>query len=177
MVSRAIVTFPDTPGIERIELLRRLFDPLARVIPAHVTLVFPFESQLPAATLRAHVERMSVGTRPFDLELNDVTAVEDEYVFLDVGPGRQQLIELHDRLYTGPLARHLSDKHVFRPHITLGRLREPEALATALAKARELVPASTAVVREITVVRLDGAAVAEREYTVELSSEPYASQA
>jgi 2'-5' RNA ligase len=174
MVSHAIVTFPDTPGIERIELLRRLFDPLAGIIPAHMTLVFPFESQLPAATLRAHVERMSIGTRPFDIELNDVAVVEDEYVFLDVGSGREQLIELHDRLYSGPLARHLSETHVFRPHITLGRLREPEALATALAKARELLPASTAVVRELTIVRLDGSAAAERESTIGLSSEPYA---
>lgn len=112
-----------------------------------------------------------MGTRPFDVELNDVTVVEDEYVFLDVGAGRQQLIELHDRLYTGPLARHLSETHVFRPHITLGRLREPEALATAVAKARECLPATTAVVRELTIVRLDGAALAERECTVELSPE------
>jgi 2'-5' RNA ligase len=167
-VSHAIVTFPVTPGIERIEFLRRLFDPLARVIPAHVTLVFPFESQLPAATLRAHVEQMSIGTRPFDVELNDVTVVDDEYVFLDVGSGREQLIELHDRLYTGPLARHLSDRHVFRPHITLGRLREPEALATAVAEARECLPATTAVVRELTIVRLDGSAFAGREFTVGL---------
>ena len=171
-MSHAIVAFPDTPHIERIERLRRLFDPLARVIPAHVTLVFPFESQLPAAALRAHVERMSMGTRPFDVELTDVAVVEDEYVFLDVGSGRKQLIELHDRLYSGPLARHLSDTHVFRPHITLGRLREPEARATALAKAREWLPASTAVVRELTIVRLDGTAVAKRESTIGLSPEP-----
>jgi 2'-5' RNA ligase len=115
-VSHAIVTFPDTPHIERIEHVRRLFDPLARVIPSHVTLVFPF----------------------------------------------------------GPLARYLSETHVFRPHITLGRHREPEALATALAKAREWLPASSAVVRELTIVRLDGSAVAERESTIGLSSEPQA---
>jgi 2'-5' RNA ligase len=69
-------------------------------------------------------------------------------------------------------ASHLSDRHVFRPHITLGRLREPGALGTAVAKARECLPATTAVVRELTIVRLDGAAIAEREWTVELSSEP-----
>jgi 2'-5' RNA ligase len=169
MTRRAIVTFPDTPAIERIEMLRRLFDPLASIIAAHVTLVFPFEDLTPTATLRAHVERMLTGTSAFDIQLSGVEAVEDEYVFLDLEAGRERLIELHDRLYTGLLATHLSNQHVFRPHVTLGRLGNRDALAAALAEARALMPAAaTAVVREVAVVRLDGAAVADREFTVAL---------
>ena len=60
---RALVFFPQGNGLHVIESLRRQFDPLATVIAAHATLVFPFTSEISEVDLRAHVERALEGSR------------------------------------------------------------------------------------------------------------------
>ena len=42
----AVAWFPGFPGIERIEAFRKRHDPMAGLIPAHLTLVFPFPTAL-----------------------------------------------------------------------------------------------------------------------------------
>ncbi|HLZ29209.1 MAG TPA: 2'-5' RNA ligase family protein [Chloroflexota bacterium] len=129
---RAVIICPPLPEPNRIGALRRRFDPLAEVIPAHITLVFPFESDLAADDLRAHVEAAVRGVGPFPIRLRGVTPIESRYLFLLVERGDADLIELHDRLYTGPLLPYLSAAFTFVPHVTIGRLPTPDALAEAL---------------------------------------------
>jgi hypothetical protein len=45
-LKRAIVIFPKFENVYPIEQLRKQFDPLARTIEPHITVVFPFESDL-----------------------------------------------------------------------------------------------------------------------------------
>jgi 2'-5' RNA ligase len=151
---RAVVVFAEGNGLHVIESLRRRFDPLARVIPAHATLVFPFTSAIADSELESHIERAVDGLLPFRARFEGVAEVEDEYLFLDASVGREAFIELHDRLYRGLLAEHLSTAHVYRPHITIGRIRDRRERETALAEARWMQPAVEWEVKKATIYQL-----------------------
>jgi len=138
MPRRAIVSFPELPEASPIFELRRRFDPLAELIPPHITLVFPFDSELTTEQLRDHVHRSVRGLAPFAVRLSQITGSEGEYLFLNVKLGNDAIIALHDRLYTGPLKRHLAVEHTFTPHLTVGRIADPVAFRDALALARTL---------------------------------------
>lgn len=112
---RALVFFPQGDGLPVIESLRRKFDPLANEIAAHATLVFPFTSEISEVDLRAHVERALEGQQPFRVRFEGVSAVAEDYLFLDAVVGSDRLRDLHERLYRGPLSAFRSTAHVYRP--------------------------------------------------------------
>lgn len=168
IVSRAIVIFPDFERIEHITELRRAYDPLAFSVPPHITLVFPFESDLTTDALAAHVTAALEGIAPFPIELRGVTGDQDEYLFLNVKRGNDAIITLHDRLYTGPLAPFLSPRHTFVPHLTVGRLERTSAFSVALAQAMRLTDTFSTVVREVAVYRIGSGDTRAIECTVPL---------
>jgi 2'-5' RNA ligase len=130
----AVVLIPrfDTP--DRIEAIRREFDPLAVMLPAHVTLVFPFAEELTPAALRDHVATATTGLGVFDIGLGQPVATADGYLWLTVTEGRAAITELHDRLYVGRLAVYRSVPHAYDPHLTIGR-RTSRRTAAAVAAA------------------------------------------
>jgi 2'-5' RNA ligase len=101
MEKRAIVILPKFDNLHLVERLREQFDPLAPLIQAHITLVFPFESDLSTEQLLSHIQQAIHGIRPFTVQLQGITGHEDEYLFLNIIRGNDLLIELHDRLYSG----------------------------------------------------------------------------
>lgn len=116
--------------MHRVEDVRRRLDTLAEAIPAHVTLVFPFEHTIADAALMSHVEEAAHGVVAFDLELRVVTCSLDHFLFLLVDKGAEQVRALHDRLYSGILRPLLSDR-AFTPHVTLGRFASADECAAA----------------------------------------------
>ncbi len=136
MPHRAIVLFPALEGIEQIEAVRRRYDPLAAVIPAHITLVFPFDSAMPRRALRAHIAQAVRGCGPFAVRLQGITGHAGEYLFLNVTEGQAEVVALHDRLYSGALAPYHAREPAYQPHITVGRLSEPGAFRRALQAVR-----------------------------------------
>jgi 2'-5' RNA ligase len=126
--TRAIVAFPTGADLTRIEAHRAVHDPLAGTIDAHLTLVFPFAG---AVDLEALAERAAAGMEPFQLVLAAVEA-HDDHVLLVASAGNAEATRLHDALYSGPLAGHLSDQ-AYVPHLTVAR----GPIGTAV----ELVPA------------------------------------
>ena len=169
MPRRALIMFPEGDGLAEVEELRRRFDPLAQVIPAHITLVFPYVDTLSATELQQHIRRALEHRPAFDVHIEGATEAEGEYVLLPVTRGREQLIDLHDRLYRGPLALHRSRAHVYEPHITIGRLREESARREALALARAQLRPCDARLREVAVFRLESASAGAVEFTVPLT--------
>jgi 2'-5' RNA ligase len=165
---RALVVFPEGDRLHVVESLRTRFDPLADVIAAHATVVFPFTSELSPAELRSHIERATDGQHEFRARFEGVVEIEDEYLFLDATVGAERLVNLHDRLYQGVLAQHLSRAHEYRPHVTIGRLRDPAARAGALLAVRALSPVVDTVVRAVSVFRLDDAGGGRVELVVKL---------
>jgi 2'-5' RNA ligase len=156
---RVIVVFPQFVNVEQIERVRRTYDPLEKGVPPHITLVFPFAGAQGLAELREHVGAVVAGMRPFPIELREITGHEGEYLFLNVKRGNDELIALHDQLYTGPLAEHRSWRHTYLPHLTVGRVADPAAFARAVRELRTVEEVFVAEVREVVIycVGADGA--------------------
>lgn len=117
----AIHVFPQFDTIEKIQEIRRVYDPLANKIPPHITLVFPFESSIPPNELLSHIRSAADQISPFTIRLRDVSGSGGEYLFLNVKEGNDSLIRLHDELYKGILATFRNHHIPYIPHITLGR--------------------------------------------------------
>ena len=127
----AVVAFPDFENADSIEAVRRRFDPLAGLIAAHVTLIFPLSDDRAETHLADHVQRSVRDVSPFDITLTDISRETDGYLFLNVGVGAHRFRELHNKLYTDPWARHRSLAHEYRPHVTIGRIADRDVLAHA----------------------------------------------
>ena len=135
---RAIVLFLPQPEPQPLIALRRQFDPLSSAIGAHVTLVFPFHSDLSPQAVREHVADSVRGLEPIAVRLAGVTGARDVggadmyYLFLNVERGNDAIIELHDRLYRGPFEAYVSREFTYVPHVTVGRCSGIDAFHAAL---------------------------------------------
>ena len=165
----AVAWFPAFEGIERIEALRRQFDPLAGEVAVHLTLVFPFPTPLTKLQVEAHVKRVATGWPPIAVAFRHVRAKDNEFVFLMASRGADSIIALHDRLYTRSLAPHLRRDLPYEPHLTLARCREPARLEEALAGAAEACGREhAAVMRELTLVAMAAGGKIDRVSTFPL---------
>lgn len=153
-ITRAIVIFPVFADAAPIERLRRAYDPLADFIAPHITLVFPFTSAIPTEALTTHMRRATKGLTPFEVTLREVTGHIEEYLFLNVKRGADQLVALHDQLYSGVLATYLAPEHTFTPHLTVGRLSTAERFALALIDSRRMAAHFVVRVEEIVAYRI-----------------------
>lgn len=166
----AIVIFPEFAPEQRaaIDRVRAAYDPLASAIAPHITLVFPFEATLSADDLLRHIRTSVAGIRPFEVALRGVTGQEDEWLFLNVKRGNDQIIALHDRLYTGPLAPYLSPRYTYTPHLTVGHLIRGEGFVAALDEASRLTETFQTMVRDITSYRISASGGRGEKYSLEL---------
>jgi 2'-5' RNA ligase len=155
MIKRAIVIFPLFSQIELIQHLRQAYDPLAAVICPHITLVFPFESDISTEQLSLHLSSVAQLFRPFPLSMRGITGHTKEYLFLNVKNGNDQLIALHDQLYTGILAPYLVLQETYLPHLTVGRLSNETLFTEALREAQSLTASFETEVQEIIVHRIE----------------------
>ena len=134
-MKRAIVLFPMFNGLEDIQSMRQKFDPLANYIAPHITLVFPFESELSAQEIGDYVGRVIKGVKRFSVRLGGFTGDQpDGYLFLRVKHGNDEIIDLHDRLYSGMLQPFLYRKILYCPHVTVGRVIDLPTFEDALAE-------------------------------------------
>ena len=132
-MKRAIVLFPKFDNIDAIQAVRERFDPLAKFIAPHITIVFPFESELSAKELREHLDCALEGVKKFNVRLTGITGdFRDGYLFLNVKQGNDPIIDLHDRLYRGVLEPFLFRKVTYCPHMTVGRVEEKTEFDQAL---------------------------------------------
>jgi len=170
-VQYAIVAFPTLRSADLVEAVRSRFDPLAAVLKAHVTLVFPFSDSAMAPYLADHITQAVAGLAPFDMSLTRPRIADAGYLFLTVAAGSQHFVNLHDRLYSGPLARHLSLTRTYEPHITIGRLPTADRLAAAAREATQtLTEPLLGRVDHVAVFRLDQPSHGSVAFTVPLAS-------
>lgn len=131
-MQRAIHIFPEFENKHLIEEVRKKFDPLHGLVPPHITLVFPFESEIQTLRLEKHVRDTLVGVCPFPIQLKEITATLDNHLFLNVKKGNDNIIELHDRLYSGLLNGFLNRRYTYIPHLTVGRFKDEAECQFAL---------------------------------------------
>ena len=128
-----MILFPQFNNIEVIKNIRGKYDPLANCIAPHISIVFPFESNMPSIKLKEHINEALKGIKKFNIQLKDITGdFRDGYLFLNVKKGNDQVIKLHDKLYSGILRSFLYKKITYCPHLTLGRVEDPIEFENAI---------------------------------------------
>lgn len=128
----AIHLFPTFTNHGLIDTVRQRFDPLYGLIPPHITLVFPFESKVSSRELVEHMKRVAVGIRPFHLQLHGFAVTPDNYLYIQVVDGHDEVTQLHDSLYTGILQSNLRRDIPYVPHLTVGRFHSLKEVKQAL---------------------------------------------
>jgi len=125
-----ILGFP--PGIaEELQRWRASFgDPMATVIPAHITLVTTTPTNDWEAA-RDHVREIARTQAPFMVTIAGTGSFRpvSPVVFINVAEGFEECVELHEKLQTGPLARDLP--FAYHPHVTIAHDVAPESLDEA----------------------------------------------
>jgi len=123
------MVFPEFENIDIIDKIRAGYDPLSDLVRPHITLVFPFESDITTDELNKHIKNALQDCRSFDLNMQGFTASAEpfsNYLFLNVTDGLQELCQLSRNLYTGILEQYQSDtlKTNYCPHLTVGNLNK-----------------------------------------------------
>ena len=122
-LNRSIVIFPQLDKhADLIQNIRQQYDPVADKIAPHITLVFPFKSEISSDILYQHLQSCLRGFEPFDLCLKGISQEEGNYLFLNIVEGQEQIKRIHSLLYSGILQQFLSTKHHYQPHVTIAHL-------------------------------------------------------
>ena len=120
---------------ERVELLRKTYDPNAGVVPPHVTMVFGVDDGLESEAVRwARIQAGAFAASKLRFTLATVARDYENsawYLFLMPKQIPPVLAELHRRLNSGPLQD--APDLPFDAHLTLGRFQE-RVLADAVAR-------------------------------------------
>ncbi|MCG2620656.1 2'-5' RNA ligase family protein [Arthrobacter sp. I2-34] len=107
------------PMASELEQWRASFgDPLAAVIPPHITLVTTTPvTDWAAAT--EHVRAVARGQEPFTVTIRGTGTFRpvSPVVYVNVSEGFASCVQLHRKLQSGPLAREL--EFDFHPHVTV----------------------------------------------------------
>ncbi|QQE81027.1 2'-5' RNA ligase family protein [Alicyclobacillus sp. SO9] len=154
-VDTAIHIFPYFANLHSIHLFRKQYDPLANLISPHITLVFPFKNSITDENLKRHVIQCTSKQKPFHIMLRGVSGADEVYLFLNVKTGNDQIIALHDELYTGILAEHLNRRYTYTPHLTIGRIEDELTFSGALRNTAAWDETFTTTVREVVVEHID----------------------
>lgn len=121
---RDILIFPNFEDTYKIENIRKQYDQLYGIIPPHITLAFPFDSQMENSKLKKLLTEVLKNIKPFEIEMEGVSLRKDDkiktnYIFLNLKKGQEKILNIHNLIYEKVLQTKLNFTYV--PHITLGR--------------------------------------------------------
>ena len=122
-------------------------DPLAEVVPPHITLLPPTAIDVDSLDeVKRHLRNVAAGTSPFEVRLDEVGTFRpvSPVVYLGLRSGAEECDRLQVRVRDrrGPLARPLS--FPFHPHVTLAHEVAEDGLDTAARKGEDLTMDFTA---------------------------------
>ena len=106
-----------------IQEFRSKHDPQSKLVPPHVTVVFPFDIELSDGELTGRCQSAIKGVNRIEAKLGPISIEPNGYVFFLLEKGGQEVAEIHKQLYSGPL----EDQFIgtsFKPHITIARFDE-----------------------------------------------------
>lgn len=136
MVERAIVICPTFENMQIINNIRKKYDPLEKLISPHITLVFPFESELSKDELALRLQVELAEQHSFSIELSGISKHVDSfgnYLFLNLTQGYNETTNLYKRLYKS-IFNEDKNLHMYVPHITIGKFDSLDMLEDAYGK-------------------------------------------
>jgi len=114
------ITVPEPYGTVLQDARERFGDPLARLIPPHVTLLPPTEIDAPGLdAFEEHLEVVAKAQAPFRMTLAGTGTFRplSPVVFIQVSSGISQCERLESTVRRGPVARRLEFN--YHPHVTI----------------------------------------------------------
>jgi 2'-5' RNA ligase len=152
--------FPEFNNIDVINKIRDKYDPLAKHVRPHITLVFPFQSDITSNELEQHIRRVTAAIKPFKLTLQGITPVQSfgNYLFLNVIKGKEEITDIHKRLYTAllePVCPPWLKSGGFTPHMTVGKLGTEEEYKAAIEDVKDVGDIFETVVNKVSVEIID----------------------
>ena len=127
-MKKSILLIPKLKNDVIIEDIRKKHDPLFGKVPPHITLIFPFSTDLDNAVIIKHLENCLAKFSNIEISLSGFSYHENGYIFWDVIDGRQDIINLHDELYTGILSPFKHKTIKYNPHITIGHIETKQSM-------------------------------------------------
>ncbi|MFP3578682.1 2'-5' RNA ligase family protein [Arthrobacter sp. SIMBA_036] len=125
-----ILGFPADVARELREWRASFGDPMAEVIPAHITLITTTPTQDWTATIE-HVREVARCQEPFTVTISGTGSFRpvSPVVFVNVEEGFEECVKLHEKLQSGPLERSLP--FPYHPHVTVAHDVGQESLDEA----------------------------------------------
>lgn len=115
------VVFKPKIDQSKINAFRAKYDPHANLIDPHITLVFPInENSIDKQALIKHIENVLCKEKAFKIHLQGLEKSWDHWLNLILKDGNNDVIRLHDQLYTNVLAPFLRKDLRYTPHVGLG---------------------------------------------------------
>lgn len=158
---RTIMIFPQFENINVIDEIRGKYDPLAKHVRPHISLVFTFESNLTSTELNEHLKKVLAGTKPFRLTLQEIVKLDNPlgmYLFLDIKEGNEEIKEMNQKLYAGILQEYkpewLNEK-TFMPHMTIGSFNDREKLNAAFKDTEAIKESFSTIIDKVSVEIVD----------------------
>ena len=125
-----VLAFPvlDPKDLESIQSWREKNDELFDIVEPHFTIVFAVDDE-PEEEFIKEIELQTKGVGKIEFEIKRAIVHKDEFrdvyhVFLVPGKGYAEMIELHDKLYSGRLLPHWRRAIEYIPHITIGNSKD-----------------------------------------------------
>ena len=154
MSFRTIMIFPEFDNMQIIDDIRNKYDPLAKLVRPHITLVFPFESDMSNEDVAAILDARLTNTFPFEVELKGFSKHSDpsgNYLFLDIVNGKENIIQIHDELYKFEFKNFDLWGSDYIPHITVGKLSSENEMNEAYESIKGIDDSFRTVVNKISV--------------------------
>ena len=153
MSLRTIMIFPDFENMATIDSIRKRFDPLADLVRPHITIVFPFESDMSNEELSAVLDERLKGASSFDIALQDFGNYSDasgNYLSLYLTKGAEEIVKIHDALYSNEF-KEFDPGFEYVPHITVGKLASEKEMEDAFESIRTIGEPFVTTVKKISV--------------------------
>ena len=127
---RDILIIPKFNNIHKIQIIREKYDELFDIIEPHITLAFPFRSNISNEELKRQLLNITKDITPFKVKCKGINLVKDNridtyYIFLNIVEGKNIIKEISYRIYENILTDINIGKYNYEPHITLGTINNP----------------------------------------------------
>lgn len=110
---------------------------MANHVAPHITLVFPFDSDITTNELCEHIESVLNNVKPFNVCLQGIEPVTNfgNYLCLEVIAGQAELTDIHKKLYTEMFG---GTNIEYTPHLTVGRFDDTNEFNKAIEVTRNI---------------------------------------
>ncbi len=125
-----VLAFPvlNSKDFEWIQSWREKNDELFRIVAPHFTIVFAVDGE-PEEEFIKEIEVQAKGFGKIEFEIKRAMIHKDEFIdlyhqFLVPGKGYDEIVTLHDKLYSGRLLPHWKRDIEYIPHLTIGNSKD-----------------------------------------------------